>query len=415
MRIMFYITYWFPYEGALTPLLGDLCQELSKKGHGVSVLTSFPHFRKGRSEKWKQYKGKLYQKENWNGVEVIRSYIFAPEFKSSKLGILFRFLNFLSFSISSFIVGLFVKRPDVIFAVSSPPLISGVVSYLIALFKRTKFIYNIQDLYPDIAVKCGVITNLLLIWILRSLESFVYSKASACSVISEAMKINLISKKVPPEKIYVIPNFCDTEFVIPLPKDNDFSRKFGIQDKFVAIFAGNIGIPQGVEDIIESARILKDNSDIVFVFVGRGENKEKMEKLTEDLGLSNVKFLPLQPFATMPQVWAAADVSLVPLKKGISTDAVPSKIFGIMASSRPVIAMIDEGSEIWKIVESAQGGICVPPENPELLAEAVLKVYKNKDLRETMGENGRRFVVDKFSKKLICQKYEELFLDIGKR
>ncbi|NVM20302.1 MAG: glycosyltransferase family 4 protein [Desulfobacterales bacterium] len=413
MNILIVMLYWYPYEGPLMPIYGAIFKDLMGEGRKVTIVTSFPHYRKGRPETWDEYRGKLFEKTAWEGATLIRSYVFAPVFKNTKFALFYRALNFISFNISCIIAGIFMTgKKDLIFAPSSPPLTNGICAHIIGCFKKIPFIYNVQDVYPDMAVKLGILNNKGIIRILRVVEDFVYKKAKRVLVISEAMKRNLLKKTVEEDKIKIISNFIDTDSIKPMAKENEFSLNFGLNSKFVVMYAGNIGLPHGLEFVVEAAEILAKHKNIVFAFVSRGEYKDEMMGLCKSKGLKNVVFSPQQPEYSVPQIWASADVSLVTSRKGLSTDSVPSKTFAIMASGRPIIAMIDEGSEVWNLVEKAQCGICVVPERPDLLADAILRLCSGEADRKDMGENGRRFVVKNFSRSVTSQKYEELLLNV---
>lgn len=411
MNILAIMLHWYPYEGPLMPIYSTIFNELMAKGHKITIVTSFPHYRQGRPETWKEFRGKFFQKTTWEGATLIRSYVFAPVFKNSKLALFYRALNFISFNISCIIAGLFMTgKQDLIFAPSSPPLTNGICAYIIALFKKIPMIYNIQDIYPDMAIKLGILKNNVVIKIMRLVENFVYRKANKVIVISKEMKRNLISKKIKNYKIEIIPNFVDTSFIKPMEKKNEFSLRFGLHNKFVVMYAGNIGLPHGLEFVVESAERLAKNLDIIFAFVARGEYKDKIKSLCKSKNLENVIFIPQQPEHKVPQIWASADVSLITYRKYLAECSLPSKLFAIMASSRPVITMVDEGCDIWRIVENAECGICIPPENPELLEQAILNLYKDNKKRIRMSNNGRKHLMNNFSHELISQKFEASFL-----
>lgn len=415
MKIIVLMLYWYPYEGPLMPIYGAICKNLMAKGHKITIITSFPHYRKGRSETWDGYRGKLFEKTTWEGATLIRSYVFAPVFKNSKFGLFYRALNFISFNISCIMAGIFLTgKQDVVFAPSSPPLTNGICAHVIARLKKIPMIYNVQDLYPDMAINVGVVQNEIIIKILRLAENFVYKKAKKVLVISRAMEKNLLSKKASKDKIKIISNFVDTTFIKPMDKKNEFSLKFRLNKKFVVMYAGNMGFYYGMEFVVETAELLAKYTEIIFSFVSRGEYKDKIMSLCKSKNLKNVIFPPQQPEQMVPCIWATADISLVTTKKGLSTDTVPSKIFSIMASGRPIIAVMDEGCETWNLVKQAKCGMCVPPENPDLLAQAILSLYDSEKQRKEMGEKGRRFVEKNFSPETICQKYEELFLECCK-
>lgn len=396
------------------PIYGAIFKDLMAKGHKITILTSFPHYRQGRPETWDEFRGKFFQKTNWERATLIRSYVFAPVFKNSKLGLFYRALNFISFNVSCIIAGIFLTgKQDVIFAPSSPPLTNGICAWIISLWKRSAVVYNVQDMYPDMAEKLGLLKSGTILLILKKLEKIVYRISDRILVLSEGMRKNIRNKGVPVAKTEIIPNFIDTNFIKPLPQDNPFSRERGLTNHFVVMYAGNIGLPHGLEFVVEAAERLKDEKDILFCFVARGENKDKVISLCHSKKLRNTLFIPQQPEDMVPYIWASSDVSLVTSRKGLSGDSVPSKTFAIMASGRPVIAMMDDGSEVWNIVNNAKCGLCVPPERPDLLAQTILRLYDNEKERKKMGENGRKFVVENFSRKIISQQYEELFLRVA--
>ncbi|OEU76131.1 MAG: hypothetical protein BA874_09640, partial [Desulfuromonadales bacterium C00003068] len=286
MRILVVMLYWYPYEGPLMPIYRASFKDLMAKGHKITIVASFPHFRKGRPETWTEYQGKFFEKTTWESATLIRSYVFGPVFKDDKFALLFRALNFVSFNISCIIAGIFMAgKQDVIFAPSSPPLTNGICAYFIGLVKKIPFIYNVQDLYPDMAVKLGILKNRAIIRALRLIEDVVYDKARKVVVISEAMKKNLLIKNVEEDKLRIISNFIDTDFITPMDKENEFSTKFDLNSKFVVLYAGNIGLPHGLEFVVHAAKVLRTHAQILFTFVSRGEYKDKIMRSCEEKGL----------------------------------------------------------------------------------------------------------------------------------
>ena len=402
--------YWYPYEGPLMPIYGTVFRDLMAKGHKVTIVTSFPHYRKGRPETWEEFRGRLFEKTTWHGARVIRCYVFAPVFLCAKLALFYRALNFISFSVFGAIGAIFMTgKQDLLLAPSSPPVTNGMCACFVAYLKRIPLIYNVHDIYPDMAIKLGILRNRFAINLARLAEDFVYRKAERLMVISESMRRNLISKKAREEKISVVPILVDTDVLRPLAKRNRFSLRFGLTDKFVVMYAGNIGLPHGLESVIQAAERLRDHEDILFLFVSRGEHKEEIIRLSRSKGLENVVFLPQQPECLVSDIWASADVSLVCYRRGLSTDSMPSKILAIMASGRPVLAMVDRDSDVWELVTRARCGLCLPPENPRLLSQALLRLRREEGKRKRMGERGRRFVVENLSRDAVGGRYEELF------
>jgi colanic acid biosynthesis glycosyl transferase WcaI len=298
--------------------------------------------------------------------------------------------------------------------VPSPPLTNGVTGWLLSRLHGIPFIYNVQDIYPDVAVRLGVLKNPRVIRLFQRMEQFVYRKAKAISVISDSFQRNLARKGVPAEKIKVIPNFIDTDFVRPLPRCNAFSQEHGLHDRFVVLFAGNVGLSQGLESVIEAADRLKDVPDILFLIVGNGSSRAMLVERAEHLRLRNVLFLPLQPYERVPELYSAADVCLIPLRRGLTEDSVPSKLFSIMGVARPVIASVDRESDTFKVIMEAGCGLCTGPEEPRELADAVLSLYKDRRRAAEMGACGRAYVEEHYTCVTMARMYSDLFVSLVK-
>lgn len=254
-----------------------------------------------------------------------------------------------------------------------------------------------------------VLKNRAIIKFFESMERWVYRRANLITVHSPGNKDHVVMKGVSPGKVEVMPNWVDTDFIAPGERMNGFREEHNLGDKFVVSFAGVIGYSQDIDVILGAADFLRDRDDILFLIVGDGVKKEGLAKKASSMGLSNVRFLPMQPREKYPSVLAASDVSLVALKKKVVTPVVPSKLLSIMAGGRPVIASLDLKGDAPKIIYKAGCGLAVEPENPESLAEAVLKLYSNPELCKEIGIKGRKYAVENFSPEVCVTKYEELF------
>ncbi len=380
------------------PIIRALCEDWAEAGHEITVLASFPHY--NCDEVWPEYRGRLFQRDCIGGVNVIRSYIFVPHKRSGWQ----RILNYLSFNISSTLAGLFAGKQDVIF-VMSPPLTIGLTAYVLGLLKRIPYCYNLQDIWPEVAVKLGMLRGRRMIAFLERMEKFIYRNSLRIFAISDEFKSNLIGKGVAADKIEVIPNFTDTEFIRPMEKANAFALANGLADKFTVLYAGNVGLSQGLEVILDAAEQLKDCGEIVFVIVGEGGCRDELIAETKRRGLQNLKLLPFQPESDVPMVYAACDVALIPLKAGITENSVPCKTYSIMAAAKPYIAGVDAGSTVWKLTDQVGCGVCVEPENGRALAEAVLRLQNDEQARQAMGQNGRQFVERNFARETITDRY----------
>jgi len=406
MRILLLTLYFTPDVAANAVIMTELAEELAALGHHVTVVTTFPHYAGNVVDR--RYRKRLIQRDNHKGIPVICTYTYTSPHKQR---FLVRLLNYVSFNVLSTLVGLSTGPQDVILA-PSPPLTIGLSAFIISRVKRIPYVYNVQDIYPDIVVKLGILKNRWGIAFSRWLERFVYAHAEHITVLSNGFQANLLHKGVSPEKVTVIPNFVDVDFVRPLPRDNGFRQRFDLDGRFVVLYAGNLGHSQGLEHVLECAALLRHHDDLAFVIVGNGSRKPYLEDQAQRMGLHNVYFIPFQPRKDVPEIYAAADVSLVTLEPGIALDSMPSKAYTIMASGRPIIAAVDPGSDVWTLVEQAKCGLCVKPADPKTLAEAIHILYADPALRETLSRNGREHVAQYYTRQMVARQYHELLTSI---
>jgi colanic acid biosynthesis glycosyl transferase WcaI len=326
--------------------------------------------------------------------------------------VLYRILTWFGFHVVSTIGGILEgPRPDLVLT-PSPPLTIGVSAWLIARIRGAKVIYNVQEIYPDVAVNVGAVQNRCLIWCLSFLENLVYRKAHAITVISVRMRDRLIEKGVPAIKLSVIPNFVDTRNFAPLPKDNVFSRQHGLWDKFVVSYAGNMGRLQQLDVLVEAAALLAANPRIHFLLMGSGTEAEALRQLAAAKGLRNVIFLKHQPYVVMPEAYAAMDACYVSQAIGTSSDGIPSKIYRILSSARPVLACTDVGSDLAKLVEEARAGIVVTSADARVVANAICKAADDEKSWAQLGRNGRDHVVAQYDRSIVSGKYNCLIAQL---
>jgi colanic acid biosynthesis glycosyl transferase WcaI len=183
-------------------------------------------------------------------------------------------------------------------------------------------------------------------------------------------------------------------------------------EKFVVLFAGNVGHSQGLENVLRTADLLRGREEILFLILGNGVAKAGLESMAAELRLPNVRFLPYQPQKRVPEIYASSDIGLVPLKEGFTTESVPSKVQTIMAAARPIVASVDAGSATETVIESARCGLCVDLEDSQALADAILTLYDNPKLANTLGQNGRQYMRNHFTPEIVARKYEKLFLEL---
>jgi colanic acid biosynthesis glycosyl transferase WcaI len=402
MHVLLLSTYFEPDIASTGVLMTDLVDGLSQLGHQITVVTSMPHYDGNRI--WPDYRGKIHVQEQFKDLDVRRVYLYVPREKDGLIG---RVLNYATFNTLSTLSALLVESYDVVLT-PSPPLTNGLAAFILSRLRGVPYVYNVQDIYPDVAIRMGVLNSPRAIAFFKQVERFVYAKADSVSVISEGFRRNLLDKGVPDDKIEVIPNFMDTDFVHPLPRHNDFSIEHNLDGKFVVLFAGNVGMSQGLRKVVDTARLLEDRKDILFLIVGNGAAKPGLQDYAEQLKLENVRFLPFQPHEALPEMYASSEVCLVPLREGFTGESVPCKVFTITAAGRPLVATVDKRSDTHRFVESSECGLWVEPENPEALASAILRLYNDPGLRERLGRNGRAYVEARYTPQVVARQYAAL-------
>lgn len=402
------VTLVFSPDGVSTSvLMTELALELKKMGHDICVLTTTPHYNEDpeaiKSQPLRSRWGKLLYTSNCKGIPVFHAQVPA---KTSRIGA--RFLDYMRFHTISTIAGLMlVKNYDLVFA-PSPPLTIGLSAWILGLARQVPFIYNVQEIFPDVAVKLGILRNRGIIWLMEMLERFIYSQSRVVIVISEWFRRRLLGKGVSSLKLRVIHNFVDTDFMQPMDRYNAFSKAHGLDHKFTVLYAGNIGLTQNFENLLAAARRLTHLPDLCLLIVGDGARRTWLEDRVKQQIIHNIKILPYQPRSVVPQIYASSDICLVPLKKGTAQETFPSKIYTIMAAGRPAIAAADEDSELFWVVQKSGCGWAIPPDDDQSLAEAIEHSYNNRLDIAKKGQYGRRYVLKHHSRHAVVMQYDKL-------
>lgn len=384
-----------------------IVQELAARGHAVHVVTSLPWYRAHHVEPG--YEGRLvrHEDEPWGRVTRIH-----PLPSADKTDVWRRAAAFAAFSTLAAAAGMSRPRPDAVLALS-PPLTLGAAGRVVAARHRAPFVFNVQDVYPDVAVTLGAVESSALVRAAHKLERWVYDHADAITVLSEDVESSLASRVNDPSKLHVIPNFVDTRAITPGERDNAYRQEFGLSGKVVVMYAGNVGFSQSVDLIPRVAASFAHDPDVMFVVNGGGAAKAEVE--TAARGLDNVTFVDPQPAARLPEVLAAADLHLVLLKRGLARYSVPSKVYSILAAGRPLVASVDPGTEVARIVIEAGAGVAVPPEDDEALVKAVSGLVGAPESLRDMGAAGRRWVETWPSAESVAAEYDTLFNELVRR
>ncbi|MCB1002591.1 MAG: glycosyltransferase family 4 protein, partial [Acidimicrobiales bacterium] len=324
-----------------------------------------------------------------------------------------RALAFGGFTVLSGVVAAMARTaPDAVLAMS-PPLTLGVAGWLVARARRVPFVFNIQDVFPDVAIEAGVLTGRRAIDAAYRLERFTYERADAVTVLSDDLHDNVVSKLRAQDarKVHVIPNFIDTGRITPGERENAYRREFGLEGKTVVMYAGNLGFSQPVELLLDAAAALQDVPDLHVVINGGGSARDAL--VARAAGLDNVTFVGLQPKERLGEVLAAADVHVVLLRSGLARASVPSKLYSILAAARPLVASVDPGTEVATTVERAGAGLSVPPGDAEALTTALRRLVERPDEARAMGASGRAFVEGWPSPSEVASRYTALFASLG--
>jgi glycosyltransferase involved in cell wall biosynthesis len=399
-----YVSQYFPPEmGAPAARADELSRHWARMGHHITILTGFPNHPTGVvPPEWRSRLRHLRYSEEVNGVHVDRTWLWPlPNRKAQE-----RILNYSSFCISAAITGLFLQKPDFVIA-TSPQLLCALAGWWIARWKRVPFIFEVRDLWPESlsAVGAGG-ENTLLHRVLRGIAGFLYRKADSIVVVTPAFKEYLVENwSISADKISVVENGVETDLFRPDPVALQLRRELKLEDRFLVCYIGTIGMAHGLETLVDVAGKLQETlPQASFLVIGEGAEKQKIIRLAQTHHLSNVQFLDQQPRERIPAFVSASDVCLVLLKrKDLFKTVIPTKLLEYMACGCPVIVAVDGQSR--HIVEEADAGLFVEPENANSLAKAICELFENHARRNEMGANGRQYIVARFSREQTARKY----------
>lgn len=344
--------------------------------------------------------------EETDGIKVLRSLFYPTHYG----GVFQRIVNYASSFISISITGSFLKKTDIVVA-TSPPLLVGLAGYWLSLIKNVPLIFEVRDLWPESLVGTGMGSKDSYFYkLLDKMAVFLYQKSTKVVVVSDGFKKEIVSKKgIVSDKIEVIKNGVDPDLFKPLPNTKQIKSELGFGEKFVVSYIGTLGLSHGIEVILKAAKVLNTKlSDLIFLIVGEGSEKEMMLRIKEQEKLSNIVFVGEKPRETIPFFINASDICLVPLKATeIFGTRVPAKMFEIMACEKPIILGVD-GEARRMIIEDAKAGLYVEPGNVEALVRSILSLYQDSNLRSALGKNGRRFVMKSFSRETQAKEYSNI-------
>jgi colanic acid biosynthesis glycosyl transferase WcaI len=387
MRILYFSQYFPPEVGATQTRAYEMARGLVRAGHHVTMIAEVPNHPSGIIPS--EYQGKLYERVSLDGIDVIRVWVKASPVKTFRSRMAF----YLSYMVSATLAGILLARGryDLIYA-TSPPLFVGGAALMLSLLRRTPLGLEVRDLWPESAIALGELSGRWTIALAEWLERACYRRARYIIVVTQGILDELLARGIQPVKLHLVPNGTNIELFVERSNEAASLRaKLGLTGRFIAIYAGIHGIAQGLETLIEAARLLHDEPDVHFLFVGEGPAKSRVMTMAQAYHLRNVTFHPEVPREQMPVFLSAADVALVPLRDlALFRGARPSKMFDAWACQCPTIVSV--AGEARRVLEEAEAGLAVTPEDASDIVRAILALRGEPDLRWQFGVNGRRYV-----------------------
>ena len=415
MKILYVSQYFPPEMGAPAARAAELSRHWAGAGHDVTVLTGFPNHPTGviHSEYRRKFR-RVVLRESRDGVNVVRTWLLPfPNHKAYE-----RILNYSSFCASAAVAGLFLSPPEVVIA-TSPQLLVGLAGWWLARWKRTPFVFEVRDLWPESLIAVGMAdADSVLHGALARLARFLYGHADHIVVVSPAFVDHLVGHwQVPRQKISVVENGVETNLFSPYARPavcrtssavecpEGLKKQLGVEGKFVASYIGTMGMAHGLETILAAAMELREtHPEIAFLMIGEGAEKERIVAMARERGLNNVHFLGQQSRENIPAYITTSDVCVVPLKKtDLFKTVIPTKMLEFMSCARPVILGVD--GQARSILEEARAGLVIEPENPPALVKAIEYLAANPDESRKLGERGREYVLRCFSRHQTAERY----------
>ena len=409
-KMLVYAHYFYPDVASTGQILTELCDGL-KENFDITVICVVPSYSGKIDEKYKKHR--FYEEEIGN-IKIIR--VRVPEFnKSRKVS---RIINLISYFINAIIATFNLQKQDYVFSISQPPILGGLLGVIGKFIKKGKLIYNIQDFNPEQTIAVGYSKNKFLVNIALYLDKFSCKMSNKIILVGRDMQQTLNNRFVKsylPNNI-VINNWIDEKSIYPLSNNNttvyEFKERYNLQNKFVIMYSGNIGLYYDLENLIKIIGEFNNRDDVKFAFVGDGTIKKNIENYALENNLKNVVFIPYQEKSDLNYSLNAADVHFVVNSKGIKGISVPSKLYGVMACGKMILGILEKGSEARFIIEESGCGICSEPEDYEDIYIKIKYILDNKQLAEVIGEKGRKYLEKNLTKELSISKYRESILSI---
>jgi colanic acid biosynthesis glycosyl transferase WcaI len=401
MRILFVTQIFLPEMGALSNRLYPIIRRLVAQGHEVFVATGMPNYPRGIV--FPEYVGKRSLREEADGYTVLRTAYYTAPRNQSKWSQLRNYLSFIPAALRS---GLRAGKLDAVF-VTSPAIFSVIPAILLARLRGAKLVFDIRDLWPDELITYGGFREgSLPVRVTRAIERWGYRAADLVTATTEAIIDTVIERGVAREKTFLLPNGADLELFRPVPRDDAPVAEYGFGERFVVMYSGLFGIKHSLEVLLDAAEILKAHKEIVFFLVGDGARRDELVKLAREKGLDNVIFGKERSVKEIPSLLARADLCFAAVRpEPYPKKVISVKVFEYLACEKPVVGALS--GESARILEESGGGLVVPPGDGQATAEAILALCHDPSRRMSMGESGRRYVEENYSRSLWATRLEQ--------
>ncbi|OGT31745.1 MAG: glycosyltransferase WbuB [Gammaproteobacteria bacterium RIFCSPHIGHO2_12_FULL_35_23] len=402
MHILFLTDNFPPEVNAAASRVYERACYWVKWGHKVTVITCTPNFPQGKV--YPGYKNKWYQVEELNGIKVVR----VKTFMAKNEGFFWRIIDFNSYMIMAIVVGVFQKEVDIIVA-TTPQFFAGVGGYFLSVLKRKSFILEVSDLWPASIAAVGAISkNSKIYKIIEKIELFLYRHSRKIIVLTQAFKVDLVTRGIVAEKVEVIINGVELENYFPRPKDSNTLTSLNLTNEFIVGYIGTHGMAHNLLNVLKVAKKIESlNKTIQFMFVGDGADRDNLIKFADKNKIKNARFISAQPKEKMPAYWSLCDIALIHLKdeKTFST-VIPSKLFEAMAMGLPIFLVAPKG-EVSNLVERMQCGMFVEAGDLIAFEKKLLELFSSTSKLELMKKNSLESV-----KKFSREAQAKLFLEV---
>lgn len=407
-KIIFVINYFYPDLASTGQLMTELCLDL-QHDFDITVIAAQPGYA-GEEIKAK----KIFEVDYLENIKVVRLRLPKVD-KTSKL-------SRMKYIFSYFIlanIALLKEKADIIYTISQPPILGGLIGTIGKFIKRSKHVYNIQDFNPEQAEAISYTNKQFILEVARAIDKLNCQYADQIVVVghdmAETLKKRFNNKKVPNH--VVINNWTNEKEIVPLDKNElhvaEFLERHNLADKFIVMYSGNLGLYYDLENIIKVTNEFRNYKDLVFVFIGEGAVKKQMQQYVKENRIENVLFLPYQPKESIKYSLNAADVHFVVNQKGIKGVSVPSKIYGVMAAGKPILGVLEQGSEAQLLIDKSNCGVVVEPKDYKGIVEAIKYFYNlDQEERKQMGLNGRAYLEKYLKRETSINKYRNLLKSI---